>query len=143
MAIITDKLIGIDTNIFIYYFQQNDELGYSAKSLFELLVEGKIKAITSIITLIELLSLPASEKDIDILKAHFLETPNLTIQEINQTIGIEAARIRRVYGFRIPDAIQLATCLYHKTDLFITNDQRLKPFKELSIVFLNRNNKFQ
>lgn len=139
MVKITNKLVGIDTNIFIYYFEQNEEFGKIAKSFFQLLVRDKVKACTSIITLTELISLPASERDIELLQSHFLETPNLTIQEVNQTIGIDAARIRRNFGYRIPDAIQLATCLYSKADMFITNDQKLKSFKELPVLMLDKN----
>lgn len=137
MDIIKNKLIGLDTNIFIYYFQQNRQFGEKAKRIFNYLVDNKIKAITSVITLIELLSLPVrDEKNIDKLKNLFLETPNLEIQDINQEIGILSARIRRNYNFRIPDSIQLATCLYKKIDIFITNDFKLKAFKEFPIILL-------
>lgn len=143
MVTITNNLLGLDTNIFIYYFQQNEEFGLSVRLLFELLAKKKAKAVTSIITLTELLSLPASERDIEALTSHFLETPNLLIGEVNQTIGIEAARIRRVYKFRVPDAIQLATALFYKVDVFITNDQRLKSFSELNIELLSKNTSFE
>lgn len=138
MAIDKPKLIGIDTNIFIYYFQGNNSVGANAKRIFEGLISAKIKAVTSIITLMELLSLPSSKTNIEILKNHFLETPNLTIQDINQSIALEAARIRRVYKFSIPDAIQLATCLFHKADLFMTNDKKIKSFKELTVIIISQ-----
>ncbi len=128
-----NKIIGLDTNIFIYYFQQHPQFGVPVKKIFVSLVEDKVKAITSIITLIELLALKIPETEVEKFKSLYLETPNLTTIDIHQTIGIEAARIRRVYGYRLPDAIQLATCLYAKTDKFITNDLRLKNFPELKI----------
>lgn len=143
MAVISNKIIGIDTNIFIYYFQQNEDYGLLTKSIFQILANKKTTGVTSVITLIELLSLPANEQDIEVLKNHFLETPNLTIQEINQTIGIESARIRRKYGFRTPDAIQLAASLYRKVDVFLTNDQRLKIFKEIPITILSETKSFE
>ena len=138
MVEIGGKLIGLDTNIFIYYFAENKEFGSLAKTIFEALSEKKTQAVTSIITLTELLSLPASEKEVEALKTNFLETPNLNTLDINQAISIEAARIRRTYGFRIPDSIQLATCLHLKADIFITNDERLKSFKELPIILINK-----
>lgn len=128
-----NNIIGLDTNIFIYYFQQHPQFGSSAKKIFVSLVEDELKAVTSIITLIELLSLRIPEKDVDKLKLLYLETPNLKTMSINQDIGIEAARIRRTYGYRIPDAMQLATSLYAKADKFITNDQKLKNFPELRV----------
>ena len=128
-----NKIIGLDTNIFIYYFQQHSQFGDSAKKIFESLVEDNVRAVTSIITLIELLSLKIPEIEVDKFKSLYLETPNLTTIDINQTIGIDAARIRRVYGYRLPDAIQLATCLYAKAEKFITKDLRLKNFPETTI----------
>lgn len=136
MVKLKNKLIGLDTNIFIYFYEQNQEFGSLAKRVFEKLSAKQAQAVTSIITLTELLSLPASEREVEVLKANFLETPNLTICDFNQTIAIEAGRIRRIYSFRVPDSIQLATSLYQKVDLFLTNDNKLKAFKEIPIVML-------
>lgn len=132
------KRIGLDTNIFIYYFQEHPQFGVVTKNLFDNFASHKTKAITSILTLTELLSIHASEKDVNNLQALFLETPELTIYDINQNIGVTAARIRRNYGFRLPDAIQLATCLYAKVNTFITNDQKLQSFKEITVTLLSQ-----
>lgn len=128
--------VGIDTNVFIYYFQQHPQFGHKAKNIFQSVIRGEIKAITSMITLIELLSLGGSDKDIEKLKTIYLQTPNLKTFDITQGISIEAARIRRNYGYRIPDSIQLATSLYAKANVFITNDKRLQSFKEIKIRLL-------
>ena len=128
--------VGIDTNVFIYYFQQHPQFGHKAKNVFQSVTRGEIRAITSIITLIELLSLGGSDKDIEKLKTIYLQTPNLKTFDITQSISIEAARIRRNYGYRIPDSIQLATSLYAKASVFITNDKRLQSFKEIKIRLL-------
>ena len=132
------KRIGLDTNIFIYYFQKHPEFGVATKNIFDNFALHKTKAVTSILTLTELLSIHASEKEVSNLQALFLETPGLTIYDINQNIGVTAGRIRRNYGFRLPDAIQLATCLYAKVGIFVTNDQKLQAFKEIDIILLNQ-----
>ena len=134
MEIMKDKVIGLDTNIFIYYFGQHPEFGTPAKNIFTLLAHSKIKAVTSIITLTELLSIKAPESDIKTLHTLFLETPNLKIINLDQSIGLESARIKRTYGFRIPDSIQIATCLQSKATTFITNDKRLQSCKEIKII---------
>lgn len=143
MVKVTDKLIGLDTNIFIYYFQKDKEFGLAVRSLFGVLAKKEARAVTSVITLTELLSITATDREVDALKAHFLETPSLIIEDINQTIGTDAARIRRTYGFRTPDAIQLATSLFYKVDVFVTNDKRLKAFKEITIIFLSKDINFE
>lgn len=135
---VKNTLIALDTNIFIYYFQQHPQFGSSAKDVFESLTTGKAKGITSIITLIELLSLTGTQENTDKLKALFLETPNLAIFDVTQIIGIEAARIRRNYGYRLPDSIQLATSLFAKAKTFITNDSKLLCFKEINVRMLDK-----
>ena len=52
-------------------------------------------------------------------------------------IGEVAAEVRREYGFRLPDSIQLATALHSKSQAFVTNDRRLKKFKELPAILLS------
>lgn len=44
-----------------------------------------------------------------------------------------ATKIRAVYGFRTPDAIHFAAATLAKCDLFLTNDLRLKQYKEVQV----------
>lgn len=131
------KLVGLDTNIFVYYFERHPRFGPRTKTIFDLLSQNKLTAVTSLISLTELLSVPASATKIEGLKNLFLSTPNLNSIELNQIIALGAAKIRRDYSFRLPDSIQLATALHTKAQVFITNDRRLKRFKELSILLLS------
>ena len=93
--------------------------------------------VTSILTLTELLSLKAPEPMLKILQSEFFVIPKLKVREVDRTIAVEAAAIRREYNFKLPDAIQLATALSVKAKAFITNDQRLKSFKKLKIISLS------
>ena len=130
--------VALDTNIFIYYSNQDSEYTSYTNKIFTRLEKNKLKASTSLITLAELLALKAPENMVKILEESFLTTPNLSIVPFDQKIAIEAARIRRQYGFRLPDAIQLASAIEAGAQVFITNDLRLKPFLELEIVLLNK-----
>ncbi|MEX2028145.1 MAG: PIN domain-containing protein [Candidatus Curtissbacteria bacterium] len=131
------KQVALDTNIFIYHFHEYPKLTDLADVIFVNLADNKLKAVTSLITLIELLSFKTPEPAINELKNAFYSTPNLSVLTIEQDIAMEAARIRRVYGFRLPDSIQLATALIGKAQAFVTNDQQLKKFHQLPIVLLN------
>lgn len=130
------KLIGLDTNIFIYHLHQNPQFTSFTDTIFNTLAENKITAVTSLITLIELLSFNAPSSKLKELEENFKTTPNLTILDVDHKIAIEAARIRREEGFRLPDAIQLATAMQSKTQAFVTNDQKLKNFKKLQIILI-------
>lgn len=129
------KLAGLDSNIFIYQFEDHPEFSQSTNIIFEKLARNKLKATTSIISLIEALSYPSPVEVRTNIQESF-KIPNLTVFEINQSIALETARLRREYGFRLGDAIQLATAKISKAQAFITNDDKLKHFKELRIILL-------
>lgn len=130
------QLIALDTNIFAYYLDRQSSFYTKAEQLFRFIDENRLRMVTSIITLTELLSLQAVEPMLERLEDEFYSTPNLSVIEVNRVIAREAAAIRREYGFKLPDAVQLATALSAKAKAFITNDQRLKSFKKLKIILL-------
>lgn len=127
----------MDTNIFAYYFNQNSTFHASSEKIFHEVVSKDLRIVASILTLTELLSYKASQTAIERLKSDFLSTPNLSVLPVEQEIALAAADIRREYGFRLPDSIQLASALVGKAQAFITNDKRLKKFKHLPVLILN------
>lgn len=130
------RSIALDSNIFSYYFHKHPLFGETARDILRDIISSHGEITTSIITLIELLSLRAPPAKIEELKVALLEMPNLHIVDVNQEIGVSAAEIRRVYRFRIPDAIALATASYTKAQIFLTNDEKLKHFKKVQVVLL-------
>lgn len=133
-----NKLVSLDSNIFVYYFESNPEFGICVKEIFLLLEKNKLKAVTSVTTLIELLSRKElDDHQLDLLRERFSTVPNLQTFDINEELALEAARIRREYKFKMPDAIQLATAINQKAQAFITNDDGLKKFKEIKVLLLS------
>lgn len=132
------KLVAVDTNIFIYYFNNNSPFCSQSERVLKTIVINQTEIVTSILTLAELLSFKATKTELNTLESEFLMIPNLKIVDVNKDVVVRAAEIRRKYGFRLPDAIQLATAIYCKAKVFITNDKRLEVFKELKIVLLNK-----
>ena len=133
-----NKLVGLDTNIFIYQFEAHPQFGHYTQNIFSQLASNRITAVTSVITYTEVLSFKRSDKIISELKNLLLEVPNLEMKDVSRDIAEEAARIRRVYKFHLPDAIQLATALQAKADIFITNDTKLQSFKEIKVLTLSQ-----
>ena len=131
------QILALDTNIFAYYFNRLSPFYLISEKLFEHIFKKNTSMVTSILTLTELLSLKAPEPMLKILQSEFFVIPKLKVREVDRTIAVEAAAIRREYNFKLPDAIQLATALSVKAKAFITNDQRLKSFKKLKIISLS------
>lgn len=131
-----NKILALDSNIFIYHFEAHPLYILATKQVFKELINKSSYGITSIISLIEALSYPSPPNVLSKIEEKFKTLPNFTLHEVSEEIGLEAARIRRTYDFRLPDSIQLATALLKKADVFITNDARLRKFKETEVVLL-------
>ena len=124
------QIVALDSMVFIYWFEQDERFILQVEPWFTKMETGKIEAITSIVSPIEVLSATKFQSDpekLNVFTHFFSETENLTIYDVNWEIGQEAAKLRREHkSLHTPDAIQLATALVHKADIFVTNDIKLQ-----------------
>jgi len=123
------RRIALDTSIFIYQLESNPKyLGYT-DPIFSWLELPQSKAITSTITMAELLVLPYREDDEQRANDFYsvLSTyPNLEWIAPNLEIADLAARIRALHRLQTPDALQAATAAYSQAVGLITNDPVFK-----------------
>lgn len=125
---------------FIYHFEVNKTYGEIVKQIFLQLQENKLSAVTSVLTLAEILSFEKLQKDRILLeqtKTRLRQTPNLEIIPVDETISEIAAIIKYKYNIALPDAIQIATAVASGQEAFITNDRRLEKIKEIKVVTLD------
>lgn len=135
------KIVGLDTMIFIYFFQGNNSFAASIKKLLESIEQGQVKGITTVITLSEILVKPLAEGNIEMADEYknvVNSFPHLNVLEINQHIAVIAASLKAKYGIKLPDALQIAGALFGGSRLFITNDKKLKKIEELRVVTLEQ-----
>ena len=134
------KVVGLDTMVFIYHFEENQAYSPLTFSIFENLEKGNFKGITSILTLLEILVKPKKENNLLLTERYKLlfETfPNLWVKTLNENIADIASSLRANYNINTPDAIQIATSLEVKADIFITNDATLKKISEIKVLLLS------
>ena len=134
------KIIGLDTMVFIYHFEENQVYSPLTFSIFESLEKGNFNGITSILTLLEILVKPKKENNLHLTERYKLlfETfPNLQVKTLNENIADIASSLRANYNINTPDAIQIATSLEAKADIFITNDTTLKKISEIKVLLLS------
>ena len=84
------KIIGLDTMVFIYHFEENQLYSPLTFSIFESLEKGNFQAITSILTLLEILVKPKKENNLLLTERYKLlfETfPNLQVKILNENIA--------------------------------------------------------
>ena len=95
---------------------------------------------TSIITLLEVLVRPFQEDDNQTAAKYrelILNSKNLDVLEVNESVVERAAKLRAEYKIKTPDAIQIASAILNKVDLFISNDKDLERIKEVDIITLD------
>jgi predicted nucleic acid-binding protein len=132
-------LIGLDTMVFIYHFEKNQRYFPITTFILNSIESGKVKALTSIVSLIEVLTGALKLKDKKLAEQYRLiltSFPNLQLLDLDQQIGSKAAELRANYDLKTPDAIQVATAIVSRADTFMTNDEGLKVVKEIEIVLL-------
>ena len=107
--------------------------------IFVWLEGSKGQAVTSTITLLELLVQPYKLSDIDRVNRFYalLSTyPNLEWIAPTLEIADRAAQIRAEYGLRTPDAVQAATALACEATGFISNDTAFQRLTGLGVTIL-------
>jgi len=132
-------VVGLDTMVFIYQYEDNPTYAPLTDAVFEAVETGRVKAVTSTLTLMEVLVNPKRLGRQDLVDdyTYALTTfPNLDMKAVDASIAGEAASIRAKYNLRPPDAVQVAACLAGGADTFITNDDALKRVEEIEVLSL-------
>jgi len=133
--------IALDTSIFIYQLQANARYVDLTDHIFSWLERSPASAVTSTITMTELLVQPFREGDERLLNS-FLSLipafPNLNWIAPDLEIAILAAQLRALHRLRTPDALQAATAVRSQATALITNDPDFDRLSNLEVVVLDR-----
>lgn len=111
-----------------------------ADAVFEWIEKNGNAAVTSTITLTELLAKPYQVADDTMVRTyHALLTgyPNLSWVPPDLAIADLAAQFRAKHRMRTPDALQAATAIHATTTGFVTNDPVFKRVAALQILVLD------
>ncbi|MDP2629399.1 MAG: type II toxin-antitoxin system VapC family toxin [Candidatus Harrisonbacteria bacterium] len=130
------ETIGLDTQLFIYYLEDNTQYAGRVEKLLKRIQSGKLQAVFSAIGLLEILVGPKKKKRYDLAAEYrqlLTSFPNLAIRGLNENIIEIASDLRASYTIATPDAIHLATAIDSKASSFITNDKKLQNVKEIKV----------
>lgn len=116
--------VALDSNCFIYLLEGSP---FAARllDLFRLIEDGKLSAVTSTLTLIEVWTAPLKQDNdrlVEEYRSLIANFPNLRCRDVDGQVALLAACNRVRYGFKTPDAIQLAVAMAEQADAFVTND---------------------
>ena len=122
---ITGKRIYLDSNIFIYGVERHPVFSDVVRQIFEHIDDEQGNAITSELTLAEVLVQP-NKKRLDWQKTAYIDIitgdPSLEAVCVTREILIQSANMRVRTGMKLPDAIHVTTAKESMCDFFITND---------------------
>lgn len=133
--------IGLDTMCFLYHFADHPRYSELTEALFSLVEKGKLKAVTSMVTVAESFVHVEASGNTQVLHDYemaFKHNPNVDILPVDWYLARLAAKLRANYPkIRTPDALQLSCTLLKGYRAFVTNDDNLKKVKELKVIVLD------
>jgi predicted nucleic acid-binding protein len=132
-------IIFLDTAPFIYFFERHPDYFPALDSFFNQVYAKNAQAITSIITYIELTTHPArlgQTKLVRKYRDYLSHSENISLFPLDMNIADQAVRLRALYQFKTPDAIQLGTAVACGADYVITNDIAWQKFQEVEVLLV-------
>ena len=130
------QTVYLDANIFIYFVEAYAPTAHIVRPLFQMISSGALTAVTSELTIAEVLVKPLRDRNtlvVDAYRALLSGTNDINLAPITRQSLSQAAAIRAVGSIKLPDAIHAATALQLSNCEFITNDQGFASVAGLSV----------
>lgn len=135
MGDIVNQLLGktvyLDANIFIYAVEEPASINQYKdfiKQLFKFIDKGEITAITSELTLSEILvgAYNTSPELVDVYDELITDSAFLQVFRVDREILTQSALLRSQRKISLADAIHVATAINNKAHIIITNDKKMQ-----------------
>lgn len=130
----------LDANVFIYYLEAFPAFVTILDELFGRLDNGTVLAVTSELTLAEVLVKPlqaGNAASVAQYEQFLSDSGSLSMVPVTRELLVSAARLRAETSMKLPDAIHVATAVASGCVACLTNDQRLRAGASLPIVRLS------
>ncbi len=121
--------IYFDANVFIYAMETDTEQGLLARRWIMQIDRHEVRAVTSELTLGEVLPYPLSSKDQTLVQGYLrllTDRAFLRVRPVERQVLLSASDLRARFRTELPDAIHVATTLDTGCEAFLTEDDRLK-----------------
>ena len=134
------RVISLDTAPFIYFIEDVAPYADLVAPVFGLLENHSLRAVTSTVTIAEILTKPFADKNFplaDEIKFTLRSFSALSVASVDEKLAEAAALIRARYAIRLPDALQVAAAIQGEATLFLTNDKRTKKVDAIEVLVLS------
>ncbi len=135
------RRVALDTCIFIYQWEASPRYFPLTNYIFSWIERTGSTAVTSTITMTELLVQPyrnLDEQRVDEFYGLLSTYPNLEWVAPSLDIADLAAQIRALHRLRTPDALQAATAVRARATAFLTNDPVFERIRDFDTLILDR-----
>lgn len=132
--------VALDTPVFIYFIEEHPRYLPVVGPLFEAIAAGRLRAVTSGLTLLETLIVPFRAGDLEMAARYetiLTRGRGLRMLDLDRAVLRGAARLRSQTSLRTPDAIQMAAAILAGCDRLVTNDRRLQSLPGLTVIQLD------
>jgi predicted nucleic acid-binding protein len=133
------RRIALDTNVFIYQLEYNARYRPFTNPVFSWLDLPDCQAVTSTVTMTELLVQPLREGDklrVDLYYGLFSRHPTLHWVAPDLDVARLAAEYRATHGLKTIDALHAATAILASATGLITNDAALARVGGIDVLVL-------
>jgi predicted nucleic acid-binding protein len=122
-------LVYLDTNIWVYAYENDPTFGPAARRFMQSLRSGKHRLAGSLFVLNELLVLPTRRNDTFTIASYrqLFASSNLELLPYTLASAQIYAELRAFDRIKPLDALHLATAAAAHVDLFVTHDTKLLP----------------
>ena len=132
--------LAFDTAPIIYFVEANPTYDKLVTNIFNRVAAGELEGWTSVISLSEVLVQPIHSNRTDLQKQYrdlLLNSANFHTFPITADVAERAAQFRGTYGFRLPDAIQIAFAINAGCDAIVCNDRGMQRITEIRVLLLD------
>ena len=129
--------VAFDSGPLVYYVEEHPRFGPVVSPLFDEVGRGDLTALTSVLTLLEVLVHPLARGRPDLATSYrdiLMDAEGVELLDVTPGVAERGAALRARYGLRSPDAIQIATAIEVGATAFVTSDRRLRRIREIPVL---------
>lgn len=135
-----DGPVALDTSIFLYFIEEHPLYLPLVEPLFEAIDTGELEAVTSSLTLLEVLVVPFRFSNAVLIERYetlLTKSQGLRLVDLDRDFLRAVAQVRASTRAKTPDAIQLAAAMAAGCPVFLTNDDRIPELPSLRVLVLD------
>jgi predicted nucleic acid-binding protein len=132
--------VALDTSIFIYLIEEHPRYLPLVEPLFKAMDAGELEAVTSSLTLVEVLAIPFRFANAALVARYEIlltKSRGLRLVDLDRDFLRSVAQVRASTRAKTPDAMQLAAAMAAGCPVLLTNDDRIPKVPGLRTLLLD------